>query len=84
MLAKNTSIALSKPYTDFISEKVKSGEFATSSEVVREAIRRYMDKEKQVQALRQALIVSLKKCTQSSARQRDMLHRYLSPRPRGN
>jgi antitoxin ParD1/3/4 len=56
MVAKNTSIALSKPYTDFISEKVKSGEFATSSEVVREAMRRYMDKEKQVQALRQALI----------------------------
>ena len=56
MTAKNTSIALGKPYTDFISEKVESGEFATSSEVVREAMRRFMEKEKQVEALRQALI----------------------------
>lgn len=56
MTAKNTSISLGKPYTDFISEKVESGEFATSSEVIREALRRFIERDKQVEALRQALI----------------------------
>lgn len=52
MTAKNTSIALGKPYTDFIYEKVESGEFATGSEVVREALRQYMHEDAKIVALR--------------------------------
>lgn len=52
MTAKNTSIVLGKPYTDFIYEKVQSGEFATGSEVVREALRQYMLEDAKTMALR--------------------------------
>ncbi len=52
MTAKNTSIVLGKPYTDFIYEKVQSGEFATGSEVVREALRQYMHEDAKTMALR--------------------------------
>lgn len=52
MVAKNTSIALGKPFTDFIYEKVESGEFATGSEVVREALRQYMHEDAKIVALR--------------------------------
>jgi antitoxin ParD1/3/4 len=59
MAAKNTSIALGKPYTDFIYEKVESGEFATGSEVVREALRQYMHEDAKIVALRAMIQMSL-------------------------
>lgn len=59
MIAKNTSIALGKPYTDFIYEKVGSGEFATGSEVVREALRQYMHEDAKIVALRSIIQKSL-------------------------
>ena len=59
MTAKNTSIALGKPYTDFIYEKVESGEFATGSEVVREALRQYMHEDAKIVALRAMIQKSL-------------------------
>lgn len=59
MKSKNTSIALGKPYTDFIYEKVESGEFATGSEVVREALRQYMHEDAKVTALRTMIQKSL-------------------------
>lgn len=59
MTAKNTSIALGKPYTDFIDEKVRSGEFATGSEVVREALRQYMHEDAKIVALRSIIQKSL-------------------------
>jgi antitoxin ParD1/3/4 len=59
MTAKNTSIALGKPYTDFIYEKVGSGEFATGSEVVREALRQYMHEDAKIVALRSMIQKSL-------------------------
>lgn len=59
MAAKNTSIALGKPYTDFIYEKVESGEFATGSEVVREALRQYMHEDAKIVALRAMIQKSL-------------------------
>ncbi len=52
MAAKNTSIALGAPYTTFAKRKVESGEFGSTSEVVREAMRRYIAEDTQVQALR--------------------------------
>jgi len=59
MTAKNTSIALGKPYTDFIYNKVESGEFATGSEVVREALRQYMHEDAKIVALRAMIQKSL-------------------------
>jgi antitoxin ParD1/3/4 len=55
MAAKNTSIALGKPFTDFIQAKVATGEFATGSEVVREAMRRFVEDEERREALDLAL-----------------------------
>jgi len=42
MAAKNTSIALGAPFIEFARRKVESGEFGSTSEVVREAMRKYM------------------------------------------
>ena len=55
MAAKNTSVALGEPFIEFARRKVESGEFATTSEVVREAMRRYIEDDVQVQALRAAI-----------------------------
>jgi antitoxin ParD1/3/4 len=55
MAVKNTSIALGKPFIDFAKRKVESGEFATTSEVVREAMRRYIEIDRRREALDKAL-----------------------------
>ena len=55
MSAKNTSIALGEPFIEFARRKVESGEFATTSEVVREAMRRYVAEDTKLEALRQAI-----------------------------
>src|SRR3546814_15393211 len=55
MAAKNTSVALGEPFIEFARRKVESGEFATTSEVVREAMRRYVAEDIQLQALRDAI-----------------------------
>ena len=47
MASKNTSIALGAPYTTFAKRKVESGEFGSTSEVVREAMRRYIAEDEQ-------------------------------------
>ncbi len=39
MPAKNTSIALGERYTEYARKKVDSGEYATTSEVIRDALR---------------------------------------------
>lgn len=41
-MSKNTSVALGAPFVEFARRKVASGEFGTTSEVVREAMRRYI------------------------------------------
>ena len=55
MASKNTSIALGKPFTDFARQKVESGEFGSTSEVVREAMRRYIAEDSKREALDRAL-----------------------------
>jgi antitoxin ParD1/3/4 len=59
MASKNTSISLGKPFTDFAARKVESGEFATTSEVVREAMRQYMAEDDRIVALRAIIQKSL-------------------------
>ena len=56
MASKNTSIALGEPYVQYARRKVASGEFGSTSEVVREAMRRYVAEDIQLETLRQALI----------------------------
>lgn len=55
MASKNTSISLGKPFTDFARRKVESGEFGSTSEVVREAMRQYMHEDANREALERAL-----------------------------
>lgn len=59
MSSKNTSIALGAPFVEFASRKVASGEFGSTSEVVREAMRRYIAEDQQVEALRAIIQKSL-------------------------
>lgn len=55
MAGKNTSINLGAPFIEFARRKVESGEFATTSEVVREAMRRYVAEDVKREALERAL-----------------------------
>ena len=54
-MTKNTSIALGKPFVEFARRKVESGEFGSTSDVVREAMRRYIAEDTKLEALRKAL-----------------------------
>lgn len=58
-MGKNTSISLGKPFTDFARRKVESGEFGSTSEVVREAMREYMAEDTRIEALRAMIRKSL-------------------------
>jgi antitoxin ParD1/3/4 len=55
MPSKNTSIALGAPFVEFARRKVESGEFGSTSEVVREAMRRYIAEDAQWEALRREI-----------------------------
>jgi antitoxin ParD1/3/4 len=55
MTVKNTSVALGAPYVEFARRKVESGEFGSTSEVVREAMRRYIAEDNRRDALDRAL-----------------------------
>ena len=55
MASKNTSIALGEPFVEFARRKVESGEFGSTSEVVREAMRQYVAYDDQVEALRREI-----------------------------
>lgn len=54
-MSKNTSVALGQPFVDFARRKVESGEFGTTSEVVREAMRRYIAEDTKLEALKREL-----------------------------
>ena len=59
IMAKNTSIALGEPFVQFAQRKVASGEFGSTSEVVREAMRQYMAEDTRIVALRAMIQKSL-------------------------
>jgi antitoxin ParD1/3/4 len=59
MAAKNTSVALGDPFVEFARKKVESGEFGSTSEVVREAMRQYMHEDARTEALRAIIRKSL-------------------------
>jgi antitoxin ParD1/3/4 len=54
-MGKNTSISLGDYYEAYARRKVESGEFATISEVIRDALRRAEEREKRIAALDAAL-----------------------------
>ena len=54
-MSKNTSIALGEPFVAFARKKVESGEFGSTSEVVREAMRHYIAEDAKREALDRAL-----------------------------
>lgn len=55
MSSKNTSIALGEPFQQFARHKVETGEYGSTSEVVREAMRQFMATEAKREALDRAL-----------------------------
>jgi antitoxin ParD1/3/4 len=52
-MGKNTSISLGDHYEAFVRRKVESGEFATISEVIRDALRRAEERDKRIANLQQ-------------------------------
>jgi antitoxin ParD1/3/4 len=54
-MTKTTSIVLGAPFQEFARRKVESGEFGSTSEVVREAMRRYIAEDLKLEALRAAI-----------------------------
>ena len=56
MASKNTSIALGQELADYARSKVASGQFGSVSEVIRDAMRRAIERDAKVEALRAALI----------------------------
>ena len=55
-MAKNTSMSLGDHFTDFIDTQVRSGRYASASEVVRAGLRMLEERETKVKALQEALI----------------------------
>lgn len=55
MASKNTSIALGEPFVRFAQRKVESGEFGSTSEVVRDAMRQYIAEDERIEALRREI-----------------------------
>lgn len=55
MAVKNTSVALGEPFVEFARRKVESGEFGSTSEVVREAMRQYMHEDARIEALQREI-----------------------------
>lgn len=55
-MGKNTSISLGDHFEDYVAAQVESGRFGNRSEVIRDALRDHEQKQRKIEALRQALI----------------------------
>lgn len=55
-MPRNTSISLGDHFVDFIDAQVKTGRYASASDVVRAGLRLLEENEARVEALRAALI----------------------------
>lgn len=56
MMARTTSVTIGAQLDDFISELIATGRYGSTSEVVRSALRLLERQEKQMVALRQAVL----------------------------
>lgn len=54
-MGKNTSISLTERHQKYLQAKVESGEFASVSEVVRDALRRLEERDKRIDNLRELI-----------------------------
>jgi antitoxin ParD1/3/4 len=54
-MGKNTSIVLSDHFLEYIGRKVESGEFGSTSEVIRDALRRAEERDKRIANLRELI-----------------------------
>lgn len=54
-MGKNTSISLGEHYEEYARRKVASGEFASISEVIRDALRRAEERDRKIEHLRQLI-----------------------------
>ncbi|KEO91623.1 hypothetical protein EH31_02840 [Erythrobacter longus] len=54
-MGKNTSISLSERHQKYLQSKVDSGEFASVSEVVRDAVRRLEERDLRISNLRELI-----------------------------
>jgi len=55
-MAKNTSISLGNHFEDFVNGQVGTGRFNNASEVIRAGLRLLEERERKIEALRQAII----------------------------
>lgn len=55
-MARNTSVALSDHFSDFIENQVETGRYGSASEVVRAGLRLLEEREGRLDILRRALI----------------------------
>ena len=55
MAAKTTSVALGEKLIAYTRRKVESGEFGSTSEVIRDALRRAQERDLRIEALEQAI-----------------------------
>lgn len=55
MAAKTTSVAMGEKLTAYTRRKVESGEFGSTSEVIRDALRRAEKRDMRIEALEQAI-----------------------------
>lgn len=55
MASRNTSIALGEHFEEYARRKVASGEFASISEVIRDALRRAEERDMRIERLRELI-----------------------------
>ena len=55
-MPRNTSVTLGEYYGAFVQELVESGEYASSSEVIRAGLRQLKERKSRLEELRDALI----------------------------
>ena len=55
MATKNTSIALGDSLAEYARSKVASGEYGSTSEVIRDALRRAQERDVRIEKLRQLI-----------------------------
>lgn len=55
MATKNTSIALGEELIDYARRKVASGDFGSTSEVIRDALRRAAERDARIERLRELI-----------------------------
>ncbi|MFU7528301.1 type II toxin-antitoxin system ParD family antitoxin [Qipengyuania sp. ASV99] len=54
-MGKNTSVSLTERHQKYLQAKIESGEFASASEVIRDALRRAEERDRRIANLRELI-----------------------------